>query len=212
MKRIIGLDALRFIIMGCCPFTAAIQGMIEPILNALSELMGIDLVEIQDFHDLATPESAEIAVTEPFISHISPCEGIYERYQHDPAQGEITADYIGSWHASESISARYSERFVLFASGNYLFFPGQYECAYTFKSCVPSPIEDGVWGVQGQEMHFAEGGELNTIISRSVTKIHPSPDDESPYPFKTTIDGLTFWLMPKGTDYWDPETGVYCDW
>ena len=44
--------------------------------------------------------------------------------------------------------------------------------------------------------------------------IGPEPilENESPYPYKTTIDGLTFWLMSKSTDYWDPETGDYCDW
>jgi hypothetical protein len=71
---------------------------------------------------------------------------------------------------------------------------------------------DGLWGVQGDMMYFATAGEMDNIISRSITPLVPSSIDESPYPYKTTIDGLPFWLYTKDTSYWDPETGEYCGW
>jgi hypothetical protein len=210
VKRILVLTSLSIFIMCCCPLTGVIQMAIEVGQNALEELIGpeptLENLEIDDADIVPTEEE------DPFSININPCEGIYEKYRHNPALGEIKADYVGSWHASEMVTARYNERFVLFASGNYLFFPDQYECAYTFKSCVPSPIEDGLWGVEGEVMNFAKGGDMEDLISRPITPIIPSSLDESPYPFKTTIDGLTFWLMSKSTDYWDPETGDYCDW
>jgi len=61
-------------------------------------------------------------------------------------------------------------------------------------------------------MNFAKGGDLNDIISRSITDIVPSSADESRYPFRTTIDGLKFWLWSNATNFWDPETGEYCGW
>ncbi len=212
MKRIIGLAALSLLICGCCPFTGAIQMAIDQIQNALPRLIGTGPAAVQedvqsDKIDPTPPEGPE-----PVVGIINPCEGIYEKYPHDPSLGEISEAYVGSWHADYSMSDAYKERFVLFSSGNYLFFPDQYECRNTFKTCVPSPIENGLWGVQGQVMNFAKGGDMEDIISRSITDIVPSSPDESPYPFKTTIDGLKFWLWSKGTDYWDPETGEYCGW
>lgn len=188
MNRMTILAALSILIIGCCPFTAISQMVSEQMKNALPDTIGDE---------------------DPFTVNVNPCEGIYEKYPHDPALGEIPADYVGCWHASESVSARYNERFVLFASGHYLFFPDEYECAYTFNTCVPSPIEDGLWGVQSQVMNFAIGGDMNNLISRSITPVIPT-EDEFSYPFTTTIDGLTFWLLSKETDMWDPETGGLC--
>jgi len=163
--------------------------------------------------DLEEPIIVEPEVEELFVPQMNPCEGIYEKYPHDPSLGEIKGDYVGSWHTDPSLSARWNERWVFFSSGNYLFFPSQYECAYSSDpNCTPTPIEDGLWGVQGEIMNFAKGGDLNNIISRSIAPLVPSSIDESPYPYKTTIDGLPFWLYTKDTNYWDPETGEYCGW
>lgn len=212
MKRIIGLVVLSLFLFGCCPFTGAIQMAIEGIQNALPGIIGTGPVAVQEDVQIDKIDPTPPEDPEPFVGTINPCEGIYEKYPHDPTLGEIREAYIGSWHAGAFVSDAFNERFVLFSSGNYLFFPDQYECAYSSKTCVPSPIENGLWGVQGQVMHFAKEGELNNIISRSITEVVASPEDESPYPFKTTIDGLTFWLMSKDTNFWDPETGEYCDW
>jgi len=221
MKKIIGLAALIFLIFGCCPTTGAVQTLVERVQNEILALMdAVNLPFQEELPPIAIvppsptvpPDPTATQVPQTVVGIISPCEGIYEKYPHDPSLGEISEVYIGSWHADYSMSDAYKERFVLFASGNYLFFPDQYECRNTFKTCVPSPIEDGLWGVHGQVMNFARGGDLNDIISRSITEIVPSPVDESPYPYKTTIDGLKFWLWSKETDYWDPETGDYCGW
>ena len=215
MTKIVSLLSLMIILLGCCPLTSLVQEALGKFQNATPQ----EVVVLEDLDPVA-PENLDLDETsrdEPevedlFVPQVNACEDIYKKYPHDPTLGEIKADYVGSWHASEMVTARYNERFVLFASGNYLFFPDQYECAYTFKSCVPSPIEDGLWGVEGEVMNFAKGGDMEDLISRPITPIIPSSLDESPYPYKTTIDGLTFWLMSKSTDYWDPETGDYCDW
>lgn len=183
--------------------------VLRGIIPQLEDEEGVDLPPEQP-PDEPPPTAAE--PTRPFIAEINPCEGIYKKYAHDPALGEIKAEYIGSWHAGESVSAGFNERFIFFPTGNYLFFPSQYECTYSSdESCVPSPIEDGLWGVQGQVMYLAKGGDINNITHRSVTEVIPSSPDESPYPFKTTIDGLPFWLISPDTNLWDPETGEYCN-
>ena len=212
MKKTIGLSTLIFIIFGCCPFTGAAQKIIDQIQNTIS---GIDVTEYIDIPENLEGAETNIVETEveyAFIININPCESIYEKYEHYAALGEIKEDYIGSWHASEFVSDGFNERFVLFSSGNYLFFPSQYECAYgSGEACVPSPIEDGLWGVQDHIMNFAKEGDINNVISKSITDVIASPEDESPYPFKTIFDGITFWLMSKDTNLWDPESGEYCD-
>ena len=214
MKNIIGLLILSLIIFACCPLADLIQEAFEGIQDTLSD------IDVRDYIDSGEPEisvleepiSVEPEGKEPFIPQINPCEGIYEKYPHDPTLGEIKGDYVGSWHASPFVSDAYNERFVLFSSGNYLFFPSQYECEYSSdEACVLSTVEDGLWGVQGEVMNFAKGGDLNNLISRSITPTIPSSADESPYPYKTTIDGLPFWLMAKEPNLWDPQTGELCD-
>jgi hypothetical protein len=127
-----------------------------------------------------TPTEAE----DPDANPGNPCDSLGETYEHDEDVGEIKADYIGSWHAAPSVGSGYAERFVFFASGNYLFFPSQYECASGDEACVPSPIEAGIWGVQGDKINLAKEGNISNIRSISIGEIVDSPVDEAHIPKK----------------------------
>ena len=142
---------------------------------------------------------------------INPCECLGKKYVHDEGLGEIKEDYVGSWHASAFVGSGYNERFVFFSSGNYLFFPSQYECDSGDASCTPSPIEEGVWGIQDSQLNLAKGGDITNVRSISIGKVIDSPADESPYPLKTTFAETTYWLISKDTNLWNPETGDLCD-
>ena len=216
MKRMTILAALSLLIIGCCPLTSLVQEALGRFQNATPQevfvLEDLDPVAPENL-DLDETPSVEPAVEDLFVPQINPCEGIYEKYPHDPTLGEIKEDYVGSWHQDPSLSARWSERWVFFPSGNYLFIPSQYECAYSSNpNCTPTPIEDGLWGVMDNLMYLATSGDLSNILTVSITPVVPSTIDESPYPYKTTIERLPFWLYTKDTNYWDPETGEYCGW
>ena len=139
------------------------------------------------------------------------CECLGVKYEHDEELGEIKEEYIGSWHASAFVGSGYGERFVFFPSGNYLFFPSQYECDFGDESCVLSPIEEGTWGVQGSQMNLAKDGDTNNVRSILIGEVIDSLAEESPYPLKTTFDGTTYWLLSKDTNIWNPETGESCN-
>lgn len=141
----------------------------------------------------------------------NPCDSLGETYEHDEDIGEIKAEYIGSWHAAPSVGSGYAERFVFFASGNYLFFPSQYECAFGDEACVPSPIEESIWGVQEDKINLAKEGDISNIRSILIGEVIDSPSEESPYSTKTAFDGTSYWLISIATDLWNPETGEWCD-
>jgi hypothetical protein len=165
---------------------------------------------------IPTPTELETIVTETEVIDLctntsNPCECLGERYEYDKELGEIKEEYIGSWHAAPFVGSGYSERFVLFSSGNYLFFPSQYECDFGDESCVLPPIEEGTWGVQGSQMNLAKNGDINNVRSILIGEVIDSSAEESPYPLKTTFDETTYWLMSKDTNMWNPETGEPCD-
>lgn len=142
---------------------------------------------------------------------INACENLGNTYEHNGALGEIRDDYIGSWHASPSIGSGYNERFVFFPTGNYLFFPSQLECGPDDESCTPSPIEEGTWGILDGLITLAIEGDINNARSVEIGRLIDSPADESPYSVKTSIDGITYWLISNDTNMWNPETGESCD-
>lgn len=189
--------------------TATVQPQ-EPEVVTTSTIQPTELV----VNLTPTEEEADLLETEVEDSNAvssNPCENMGEKYEHDEELGEIKEDYIGSWHAAPSIGSGYNERFVLFSSGNFLFFPSQYECDFGDESCVPSPIEEGTWGVQGSQMNLAKDGDTNNVRSILIGEVIDSPAEESPYPLKTTFDGTTYWLLSKDTNIWNPETGESCN-
>ncbi|NJD57941.1 MAG: hypothetical protein FIA98_00890 [Anaerolineae bacterium] len=177
---------------------------------ATSTVQGTDITVIATPTEAAT-SVAEIEVPDLCTNASNPCECLGKRNKHDEELGEIKEGYIGSWHAAPMVGSGYNERFVFFPSGNYLFFPSQYECDLNDLACSPSPIEEGIWGIQDNQMHLATGGDIDKLRIISIGKVIDSSPDESPYPFKTTFDGTTYWLMSKDTDMWNPQTGEFCD-
>ena len=184
----------------------------EPEAVATSTIQPIEMAVSPAQTEEEETNINETVTEDPNAITGDPCDNLGNTYVHDKAIGEIIEDYIGSWHAAPSVGSAYSERFVFFASGNYLFFPSQYECAFDDPSCIPSPIEEGIWGVRDGQINLAIDGDINHVRSISVGKVIDSPADESPYPLKTTFDGTTYWLMSKDTNMWNPETGELCDW
>jgi len=158
----------------------------------------------------------EININETEVEDLSentsnPCESLGGKYEHDEELGEIKEDYIGSWHAASFVGSAYNERFLFFPSSNYLFFPSQYECDFNDMSCIPSPIEEGIWGIQDSQMNLAKEGDINNVRSIWIGKVIDSPDEGSPYSIKTNFNGTTYWLLSKDTNMWNPETGELCD-
>ena len=109
-----------------------------------------------------------------------PCECLGKKYEYDKSLGEIKEEYIGSWHAAASVGSGYNERYVFFPTGNYLFFPSQYECDINDSTCIPSPIEQGIWGIQDSQMNLAKDGDINHVRSVLIGKVIDFPPNESP--------------------------------
>jgi len=212
MKKVLVI-ILLVIFSACSPkeepnLQATVDAFIKQTQDTMPTLAPIETV---------TPtEEAETNINETEVEDSTaitsnPCENLGDKYEHDEGLGEIKEDYIGSWHASPFVGSGYNERFVFFLSGNYLFFPSQYECDFDDTTCVPSPVEGGIWGVQGSQINLAKDGDINNVRSILIGEVIDSPADESPYSLKTTFDGTTYWLMTKDTNMWNPETGELCD-
>lgn len=186
---------------------------VQPQESGVAEPLTIRPTEIAA---VPTPTEEATSVTETEVPDActntnNPCECLGESYKHDEELGEIKEDYIGSWHAAPFVGSGYNERFVLFSSGNYLFFPSQYECAFGDETCVLPLVEEGTWGVQGNQMNLTKDGDINNIRSILIGEVIDSSAEESPYPLKTTFNGITYWLMSKETNMWNPETGELCE-
>ena len=190
--------------------TATVQPQ-ESEVVATSTIQSADIVAIPTLTDEAETSINETEVIDSNGFGSDPCESLGDKYEHSEQLGEIKEEYIGSWHAAPSVGSGYRERFVLFSSGNYLFFPSQYECNFGDESCVPFPIEEGTWGIQDGQMNLAKEGEIANIRGIGIGEVTVSPPDESPYSIKTTFDGTTYWLISNETKLWNPETGELCD-
>ena len=182
----------------------------EPVAEATLTIKPTEIIVVP------SPTEVEIGATQTQVIDLctesnNPCECLGESYEHHDELGEIKTDYIGSWHAAPSVGSGYSERFVFFSSGNYLFFPSQYECDLNKPACTPSQIEEGIWGIQDNHMNLAKGGDIDYLRSISIGNVIDSSPEESPYPFITTFDGTTYWLISKDTNMWNPETGELCE-
>jgi hypothetical protein len=165
---------------------------------------------------IPTPTEEEPTVTETEVidsctNTSNPCECLGEKYEYDKELGVIKEEYLGSWHAAAFVGSAYNARFVFLPSGNYLFFPSQYECEFGNESCKPSPIEEGLWGIQDSQLNLAKEGDIKNVRSISIGEVIDSPPDESPYPLKTAFDRITYWKLSKDTNIWNPETGELCD-
>lgn len=204
--------------IAACAKSQQAPGIVIPAPVQSQEQEGDETPTIQPTKTavVPTPTEVETSVSETEVKDLctntaNPCECLGGKYDHDKELGEIKEDYIGSWHAAPFVGSGYGERIVFFSSGNYLFFPSQFECDFNDKSCIPSPLEEGTWGIQGDQMNLAKEGDIDNIRSILIGKVIDSPPDESPYPLKTTFNGTIYWLLSKDTSLWNPETGELCD-
>ena len=210
--------ALLLAFLASCAISSQVAVIVTPTSVQSQEPEVIPSLTIQPIKTAAvpTPTQEETSITETVDIDLctntgNPCECLGGKYQFDKILGEINEEFVGSWHAAAFVGSAYNERFVFFPTGNYLYFPSQYECNSGDTSCIPSPVEQGIWGIQDDQMNLAKDGDINNVRSILIGKVIDSPPDESPYPFKTTIDGTTYWLLSKDTNMWNPETGEFCD-
>jgi hypothetical protein len=160
----------------------------------------------------ATQETSpsETRVGPTNLTSNNPCANLGQKYAHNQELGEIKEEYVGSWHAAPMVGDGYNERLVFFTTGNYIYFPSQYECANLGTSCTPSPIEQGTWGIQGDQLILAKDGDIDSMRSVSLAEIRASDPNQSPYPLQTIINGKTYWLLSTETNLWNPITGEMC--
>ncbi|OGO62505.1 MAG: hypothetical protein A2029_02540 [Chloroflexi bacterium RBG_19FT_COMBO_47_9] len=210
--------ALLLVFLAACAISSQVSGIDNPnsVQSREPEVAPTLTIQPTEIPIIPTPTEEETSVIETEVIDLctninNPCECLGRKYEYDKELGEIKEEYIGSWHAAAFVGSGYSERFVFFSTGNYLFFPSQYECDSNDASCKPSPIVEGVWGIQDSQMILAKDGDINNIRSILVGEVIDSPPDESPYPFKTFFDGTTYWLLSKDTNVWNPDTGELCD-
>jgi len=210
--------ALLLVFLAACAMPSQVSGIVTPTSVQSQEPEVIPSLTIQptEIAIVPIPTEEETSVIETEVIDLctninNPCECLGGKYDYDKELGEIKEEYIGSWHAAAFVGSAYNERFVFFPTGNYLFFPSQYECDFNDKSCKPSPIEEGVWGIQDSQINLAKDGDLRNIRRILIGEVIDSPAEESPYPLKTTIDGTTYWLISKDTNMWNPDTGELCD-
>jgi hypothetical protein len=204
--------------MAACTLSRQDSKIIAPTSTHLQESEVAETLTIRptEITVVPTPTEKETSVFETESPDVctyvnNPCECLGKRYEYNKELGEINEEYIGSWHAAPLVGSAYNERFVFFPSGNYLLFPSQYECDPGDFTCTPSPIEEGIWGIQDNQMKLAKGGDIENLRIITIGTVIDSSPDESPYPLKTTFDGMTYWLMSNDTDMWNPATGEFCE-
>lgn len=122
----------------------------------------------------------------------------------------INNDYVGSWHAAPFVGSGYAERFVFYVTGNYVYFPSQYQCDPKDTACTPAPIRAGTWGITGDQINTTVWGDIDSMISTSVGKVIEADANESPYAYQTEIGGESYWLMSRETNLWNVVTGELC--
>ena len=210
--------ALLLVFLAACAMSSQVSGIVTPTSVQSREPDVVPTLTIQPRETpvIPTPTEEETSVTETEVIDLctninNPCECLGRKYEYAKELGEIKEEYVGSWHAAAFVGSGYGERFVFFSTGNFLYFPSQYECDSGDTSCIPSPIEDGIWGIQDSQINLAIEGELRNIRSILIGEVIDSPPDESPYPFKASFDGTDYWLLSKDTNMWNPDTGELCD-
>jgi hypothetical protein len=201
-----------------CAVSPQGSGLATPttVQSPVPEVVPTITIQPTEIMVVPTPTQEETSLTETVVMELctntsNPCDCLGRKYKYDNALGEIKEENLGSWHAAAFVGSAYNERFVFFPTGNYLFFPSQNECDVNDSTCIPSPIEQGNWGIQDSQMNLAKDGDINHVRIVLIGKVIDSPPAESPYPLKTTFDGITYWLLSKDTNMWNPETGEFCD-
>jgi hypothetical protein len=212
------LTVLLLNFLTACAKPSQLSGIVTPTSHQSQEPEVAEASTLQptEMVIIPTPSEEETSAIETEVIDLcentsNPCGCLGNKYKYDKELGEIKEEYIGSWHASSYVGSGYNARFVFFPSGNYLFFPSQYECDFGDTSCIASPIEQGIWGIQDSQMNLAKEGDIRNVRSILIGNVTDSPDADSPYSIKTTFNGTTYWQLSKDTNLWNPETGELCD-
>lgn len=157
--------------------------------------------QVDDTIDNTIPEESQIPESgDVEEDDTETLEDLANTYVHNEEIGEIDEEYIGSWLGCASVGDSYCERYVLFDTGNYLYFPSENEEAEEYL------VEIGIWGVEEGELNLVKEADITNIVSIVLGEIEYSPADESPYSLKADFGETTYWLVSKETDIWNPST------
>jgi hypothetical protein len=97
--------------------------------------------------------------------------------------GSIDEVYVGIWHSCASVGSGYCDRYFLYPDGEFTFI---------YNENSEGKDKKGQWGIKGSTLRLNVN---NQISEHTLGDIVESPEEESPYSLKTTIDGVEYWLL-----------------
>jgi hypothetical protein len=150
---------------------------------------------VEETTEETTSEDSQVSETEEVEK-----EDLSNTYTHNPEIGEIDTEYVGSWLGCALIEESYCQRYVLFDTGNYLYFPSEMEEVEEYV------VEIGIWGVEEGELSLAKDADITNIVSIALGEIEYSSAEESSYSLKANFGETTYWLVSKETNIWSTDT------
>lgn len=141
------------------------------------------------------------------------CYALVQTYSHNEDIGRIVDEYVGSWHACESVGSGYCERLTFYPDGNFVYFPSQYDS--TDGLLATDSIVQGIWGISSLEnnsnhiLHLASESDMDNIVDIEIGELEITGED-SPYTWQATLSNDTYWQLSPTTDLWNPRTGEQC--
>jgi hypothetical protein len=145
----------------------------------------------------------DITVRDNILTEKRECSSLGQVYEYTEEIGEIDFNWVGSWHACESVGSGYCDRFVFYPNGNYVYISSE------------GNIEQGIWGVTTNSedvrnvLNIAEGGNLDNLRGLQFESVNVFGED-SPYRFSNSLDGEQYWQVSYNPDMWNPESGEEC--
>jgi hypothetical protein len=111
---------------------------------------------------------------------------------------------VGAWHASPSVGAGYSERYLFMQDNKYLFFTNQED-----ETQGKIIVEMGSWSLQGNLIVLKTVRKItneNSIVvateerTLAISDAEEELPDASPYLVKRKINGVYFWQYSEGDE------------
>jgi hypothetical protein len=178
-----------------------------------------DIFEGDDFQVFSDEFSMEIR--DRIVTDQQECLNLDNEYEYSSQIGDIDEDLIGSWHGCPSIGSGYCERYVFYNNGNYVFFHREVDKVNSTEESKESNSDEdmivqGTWGVISLEngtqklLTMAVNGIIKNKEEVVISPLQESDEDESPYPYKITIDNEEYWRVSSKTELWNPQTGEDC--
>jgi hypothetical protein len=171
-----------------------IQGAIEISIGSADEGLNACNLLGSDF---------KFTLRDNIVTEKEQCYSLEQVYEYTEEIGEIDFNWVGSWHACESVGSGYCDRFVFYPNGNYVYISSE------------GNREQGIWGVTTNSedvrnvLNIAEGGNLDNLRGLQFESVNVFGED-SPYRFSNSLDGEQYWQVSYNPDMWNPESGEEC--